>query len=176
MQEDGQNKESPVLSRRAFRALFADADQFQLPPGRIACGSEREQVFTKMCLRHRGAGLYVKGVLFGSRQTKEVYGLFNCQDHPEEVVFEVRLPRLRNPQVHCLIDGEGVRVLGITETNGKEAELGALHNVVVCAAIAAARRLLPHHQGDLWLDFAVTVEGDENKIVLFGVRTCAAMR
>lgn len=169
--------ENPVESRRAFRELFADSGL--LPPGRIASGIEREEAFTRLCTRHRGADLLVKGLRFGSGRTKTVRTLFRVDEHPEDVAIEVRLPWLHNPQVHCRINGEEVRVLGIASDDaGTPAHLpGRLHNDVLCAAIDAARRMLPHYRGDLWLDFAVTdgVIGGQ-KLVLFGVRTSAAAR
>lgn len=166
--------ESPVESRRAFRALFADSGL--LPPGKIARGAEREEAFTRLCTRYRGAELLVKGVRFGSGATKRVSTLFRSDEYPEEAVIEVQVAVRANPQVHCRIARkDGVRVLGVAGADGKPAQLGALHNPVVFAAIDAGRRMLPHHQGDLWFDIAVT-DGDDgaHKLLLLGVRTTPA--
>ncbi|TAK05017.1 hypothetical protein EPO33_03415 [Patescibacteria group bacterium] len=168
-----QSGENPVESRRAFRALFADSGL--LPPGKVARGVEREEAFTRLCINHRGAELLVKGVRFGSGVTKRVRAIFRSGDHPEETVIEVRLPVRCNPQVHCRITGKDVHVLKVVNTDGELVNLGALHNQAVFAVIDAGRRLLPHHQGDLWFDIAVTDgENGAQKLIFFGVRTTPA--
>lgn len=164
---EGAGAESPIESRRAFRALFPDS----VPPGRVARGMEREEAFTRLCVNHRGASLLVKGVRFGSGKTRKVKTVFQADEHPDEVVIEVQVPVRHNPQVHCQITEQGVRVMGVAE-EGKPAQLGALHNEVVFKAIDAARLILPHYRGELWLDVGVADDGRSgHKIILFGVRT-----
>lgn len=169
----GAGAESPIESRRAFRALFAESGM--LPPGRVARGIEREEAFTRLCVNYRDASLLVKGVRFGSGKTRKVKTVFQADEYEDEVVIEVQVPMRHNPQVHCQITEEqGVRVMGVAE-EGKPAQLGPLHNQVVFKAIEAARLILPHHRGELWLDVGVADDGrGGHKIILFGVRTTPA--